>query len=263
MIINNTGFSSVKIFCESKDANVSIHNARKIWSLNTPIVIQNEQDVKMSCSVESCSIPLSYYTINATNNVISINNVVKTVPVGNYSANSIIDELHLLYPAVQFTFNRAKSLFSLFVGDLVDCSIETCENNIYSLMGIEPTTFTGSLIAPQVCNLIYTTGIYVSLNNASNQNIDTATTHQSSNCLLRLPVNQPSNTYLQFFNNIGFKNMLSTSVLNQIDISLLDDRRQYLELTSNVPWVVVLRIDFEKTIKETVVDTKIKQLRSL
>jgi hypothetical protein len=263
MIINNTGFSSVKIFCESKDANVNLHNSRKIWTLETPIVIQNENDVKMSCSVESCSIPLSYYTINDSNYNISINNVLQQVPVGNYSANSLIDELHLLYPEVQFSFNKAKSLFSLFVGDLLDCSIETCENNIYSLIGIQPTIFTGSLVAHQPCNLIYTTGIYVSLNNVSNNNIDTATTHQSSNCLLRLPVNQPTNTYLQFFNNLGFKNMLSTSVLNQIDISLLDDRREYLELSSNVPWVVVLRIDFEKTIRETVVDTKIKQLRSL
>jgi hypothetical protein len=260
MIINNTGFSSVKIFCESKDANVSIHNARKIWTLNTPIVINNENEVKMSCSVESCSIPLSYYTINNSNNKISINGQVYTIQEGNYSANSMIDQLHLTQTVITFTFSKGLSKFILNTTN--STQIDPVSNNIYNLLGIEPTTFT-SLIAPHVCNLIYTTGIYVSLNNVSNNNIDTATSHQSSNCLLRLPVNQPTNTYLQFFNNLGFKNMLSASVLNQIDISLLDDRREYLELTSNVPWVVVLRIDFEKTITETVSDTKIKQLRSL
>jgi hypothetical protein len=261
MIINNTGFSSVKIFCESKDAHVSIHNARKIWSLNTPIVINNENEVKMSCSVESCSIPLSYYTINNSNNKISINGQVYSIQEGNYSANSMIDQLHATQTVIAFTFSKGLSKFILNATN--ETEIDSVSNNIYSLIGIEPTTFTGSLTAPHVCNLIYTTGIYVSLNNISNNNIDTATSHQSSNCLLRLPVNQPTNTYLQFFNNLGFKNMLSTSVLNQIDISLLDDRREYLELTSNVPWVVVLRIDFEKTIQETVIDTKIKQLRSL
>jgi hypothetical protein len=79
--------------------------------------------------------------------------------------------------------------------------------------------------------------------------------------LIRLPINQPTNTYLQFFNNLGFKSIISTTVLNQIDISLLDDRREYLELTSNVPWSVVLRIDFEKTIIETTSRTKIEELR--
>jgi hypothetical protein len=140
-------------------------------------------------------------------------------------------------------------------------TIETVENNIYNLIGIEPITFIGSLKAPHTVNLIYTTGIYVSLNNISNTNIDTATSNQSSNVLLRLPINQPTNTYLQFFNNLGFKSIISTTVLNQIDISLLDDRREYLELTSNVPWSVVLRIDFEKTIIETTSRTKIEELR--
>ena len=104
-------------------------------------------------------------------------------------------------------------------------------------------------------------GIYVSLNNVENNNIDTGNEHQSSTSLLRIPINQPTNTYLQYFNNVGFKNVLSTSVLSQIDISLLDDNRQVLELTSNVNWSIVLRIDFERTISESTETTKINKMK--
>jgi hypothetical protein len=144
-------------------------------------------------------------------------------------------------------------------------SINPIDSSIYNLLGMETTTIlqVGSHLAPNTVNLIYTTGIYIALNNISNSNIDTAVSNQSSNVLLRLPINQPTNTYLQFFNNLGFKSIISTTVLNQIDISILDDRREYLELTSNVPWTIVLRIDFERTIIETQSRTKIEELRSL
>lgn len=260
MIINNTGFSSVKIFCESNTANVSIHNSRKIWTLATPIVL-NDNQVKMTCSVESCSIPLSYYLVNDSNNKLKINGIIYTVEEGNYSAISIIEKLNELQPFIVFEFNKSLSKMKLLTEETV--TINFIENNIYNLIGIIPTTFIGSLLAPHTVNLIYTTGIYVALNNISNTNIDTATANQSSSVLLRLPINQPTNTYLQFFNNLGFKSIISTTVLNQIDISLLDDRREYLELTSNVPWSIVLRIDFEKTIIETQMRTKIEELRGL
>ena len=64
---NNTGYTSLKIFCESRMASVHLSNTRKIWTLNKPIVIPTGNDIQMLCSVESASIPLSYYTINETN----------------------------------------------------------------------------------------------------------------------------------------------------------------------------------------------------
>jgi hypothetical protein len=262
MIINNTGFSSVKIFCESKTADISIHNARKIWSLETPIVLSNDNQIKMTCSVESCSIPLSYYLINQSNNKLKLNDSIYTIDEGNYSAISIIEQLNEIQLDIVFSFSKTLSKFKLSTTQVV--VIDSIDNNIYDLLGIEPTTLRiGSHVCPHICNLIYTTGIYISLNNISNTNIDTATSNQSSNVLIRLPIDQPTNTYLQFFNNLGFKSIISTTVLNQIDISLLDDKRDYLELTSNVPWTVVLRIDFERTIVETSRKTKIEELRSL
>jgi len=260
MIINNTGYSSIKIFCESKTASVNLHNSRKIWSLNTPIVLQNSTN-KMLCSVESCSIPLSYYTINATNNRFEINGVEHSIDFGNYNANEIATEMNKVCP-FEVSFNQLKSKFVLTGTLNIAYEIDEIPNSIYRLLGLQANTrFISKHTAPNVCNLVYTSGLYIQLNNVENNNIDTGTTHQSSTCLLRIPINQPTNTYLQYFNNIGFKNLLSTQVLNQVDISILDDNRELLELTDNVNWTIVLRIDFEKTITETIETTKINKMK--
>jgi hypothetical protein len=261
MIINNTGLSSIKIFCESKTANVSLHNSRKIWQLNTPIVLNNTTN-KMLCSVESCSIPLSYYTINDTNNSFKFNGVADSLTNGNYNANQIVIELNKIAPFT-FSFNTFTSKFVITGVINVTYTIDEVKNSIYNLLGLVPNvSFLAKYVAPNVCNLVYTSGIYLNLNGVENNNIDTGTIHQSSTCLVRLPINQPTNTYLQYFNNIGFKNLLSTQVLSQIDVSLLDDNRQLLELSDNVNWTIVLRIDFERIILETVETTKINKMKS-
>lgn len=263
MVINNTGYSSVKIFCESKSANIHLHNARKIWSLQQPIVLGASSNVKMLCSVESCSIPLAYYTVNETNNKFSFNGNVGEVSVGNYTANTIVETINRNQTNLKFLYSKDANKF-MIQGTYGKNTIDECPNSIYKLLGLAPTTFVRNgdtyHLPPSVCNLVYTSGIYVSLNNISNANIDTGTKAKST-CLLRIPISQPTNTYLQYFNGVGFKNLLSSSVLCELDISLLDDNRNLLQLSDNVDWVIVLRIDFERVINETLETTKINSLR--
>jgi hypothetical protein len=264
VILNNTGFSSVKIFCESRTAISSFNSARKVWALKMPIVIPNATNITMLCSVESASIPLSYYTINETNNKFSFNSVaIGEIPHGNYSVNTLISALHKAQTHFVFSYDKTTSKLSIISHQIDYNTIDDIPNNIYKLIGLKPNTqFSGiNYVAPNPINLVYTSGIYLSLNSVPNANLDLGTTNQSSNVLLRIPISQPTNTYLQYFNPIGFKNLLSTKVLASIDLSLLDDNRNLLQLTDNVDWSVVLRIDFERTIVETQETTKIHKLK--
>jgi hypothetical protein len=264
VIVNNTGYSSVKIFCESRNSIPSSSSSRKTWALKMPIVIPSSSNISMLCSVESASIPLSYYTINETNNAYSFNNVRQGfVSVGNYSIYQLITELNK-NGLFTFSYDKTTSKIKITSTNYSTNSIDNIPNNIYKLIGLKPTSFnnTNILIAPNPVNLVYTSGIYLSLNNIQNANIDLGNSNQSSNVLLRIPINQPTNTYLQYFNPIGFKNLLNTNVLNTIDLSLLDDNRNLLQLTDNVDWCIVLRIDFERTIVETSETTKIQKLKN-
>ena len=268
VIVNNTGYSSVKIFCESRTANPSSSSARKNWALKMPIVIPNATNISMLCSVESASIPLSYYTINETNNKFSFNSITSgEIPHGNYSINSLILALHEVQKLFTFSYVKTTSKLSITSKQTIEGTdyntVDFISNNIYKLIGLKPDTqFIGlNYVAPNPINLVYTSGIYLSLNNIQNANLDLGTNNQSSNVLLRIPVSQPTNTYLQYFNAIGFKNLLSTKVLASIDLSLLDDNRNLLQLTDNVDWCIVLRIDFERTIVETQETTKIHKLK--
>ena len=271
-IINNTGFSSLKVFCESSSADVNISNSRKVWSLQNPVIIPANSSVKMLCSVESCSIPLSYYTINETNNAFRVNvnggsYTTHYITQGNYTAKSIIDEMTgSASVPFKMEFNTALSTYKMapkVAGQSIN--FEAVSNSVYKMLGIEVGAvglpFSTTYYSPNPVSLVYTSGIYIAINNIGNANIDTSTSNQSSNCLIRIPITQPSNTILQFFNNVGFKNLLSSKILNQIDLSLLDDNRNPLELTSNVNWSVVLRIDFERSVVETFEKTRLQHMK--
>ena len=292
---NNTGYTSLKIFCESRMASVSLSTTRKIWSLNKPIVIPTGHDVQMLCCVESASIPLSFYTINETNCKISVSlqdssfatkrgdNFYYSVPFGNYSITALLKVLNTYFDAsgkniITFDYDQITNKIILkfkrgrIGGDgMTDAnffypSINPVDNSIYKILGLVPESNIidfNPYYGKNPVSLIYTSGIYISLNNCQNANIDTGISNQTSNILIRIPIQQAQNTVLGFFNPVGFKNLLSTTVLAAIDISLLDDNRQLLQLTENIDWSVVLRIDFQRSITETVAPTKINQMRLL
>lgn len=272
VVQNNTSYSSIKIFLESRKANVSLNTARKIWSLNKPIVIPNGAPIKMLCSIESASIPLSYYTINETNQNFSLLaggiEKIGKVPVGNYTIKTLItalnDALAKIFDGVglYFKYDTAKSKVIIEFDTGVNNQVVNTPKNLYRLLGLEVSqNLPATYIAPNCVSLVYTSGIYISLNNVENSNIDTGTFSQCSNVLLRMPISQPVNTYLQYFNAVGFKTMLNAHVLSSLDISLLDDNRNLLQLTANVDWSIVMRIDFEKTVDDSYEDTKINRLR--
>jgi len=293
---NNTGFTSLKVFCESRMASVHLSSTRKIWTLNKPIVIPTGHDIQMLCSVESASIPLSYYTINETNCKLSFSlqdknavgdtkqrqNFNYSVPFGNYSMTELLKALNWLCDTgssddiIHFEFDSISSKIKLGFKRARNGSVPMDEsnffypcinhidNNIYKLLGIVPEDTIKNFnphYGKNPVSLIYTSGIYISLNNCQNENIDTGTTNQTSNILIRVPIQQAQNTVLGFFNPLGFKNLLNTNVLSAVDISILDDNRQLLQLTDNVDWTVVLRIDFQRTTVETVAPTKINKMR--
>ena len=292
---NNTGYTSLKIFCESRMASVSLSTTRKIWSLNKPIVIPTGHDVQMLCCVESASIPLSFYTINETNCNIAVSlqdasvstkkgeNFYYSVPFGNYSITALLKVLNTYFDAsgkniITFDYDQITNKIILkfkrgrIGGDgMTDAnffypSINPVDNSIYKILGLVPESNIidfNPYYGKNPVSLIYTSGIYISLNNCQNANIDTGISNQTSNILIRIPIQQAQNTVLGFFNPVGFKNLLSTTVLAAIDISLLDDNRQLLQLTENIDWSVVLRIDFQRSITETVAPTKINQMRLL
>ena len=297
---NNTGYTSLKIFCESRMASVSLSATRKIWTLNKPIVIPTGHDVQMLCCVESASIPLSFYTINESNcniqiSVQSLNHGDKweesvrfSIPHGNYNITSLVAVLNDFFDtqkkvcSITYKTNQNKLNFKfmrkrfggngMFNDYFFFPTFDETSNNVYKILGLDTgqicdesnhTTIYENYNAPSCVSIIYTSGIYISLNNCQNANIDTGVSNQTSNILIRVPIQQAQNTVLGFFNPVGFKNLLSTNVLSSVDISLLDDNRQLLQLTDNVDWTVVLRIDFQRVIVETVAPTKINQMRLL
>ena len=50
-------------------------------------------------SVSHCEVPNSFYIVNYTCNILVLNSISYTIPVGNYNANTLITAIKALIPA--------------------------------------------------------------------------------------------------------------------------------------------------------------------
>jgi len=163
-VLNNTGFSSLKIFCESDSADVHISNSRKIWSLVNPIVIPPTSKVKMLCSVESASIPLSYYTVNASNNKLEVSYdgggyLEISVVEGNYTAKSIATAITAhANSRFAMAFDETRSNYKMkLAGGTTSADFRATANSLYRMLGMDPNmSFTTEEHTTNPVSLIYT-----------------------------------------------------------------------------------------------------------
>src|ERR1700722_11842636 len=68
--------------------------------VNLPDLNFNNSSIRnVYLSVLHCEVPNSFYVVNYVNNLIVVNSIQYTIPVGNYNANTLITALLLLLPA--------------------------------------------------------------------------------------------------------------------------------------------------------------------
>ena len=64
-------------------------------------------------SVSHCEVPNSFYIVNYTNNQLVINNVVYTIPVGNYNANNMITTIMSLVSVITMTYSAITNKYTM------------------------------------------------------------------------------------------------------------------------------------------------------
>ena len=180
------------------------------------LIKQEDSIEQINISLVNAQIPVSFYTINYTNNMFKIQlTTLKliTIPVGNYNANSLITTLNSLIDDSNFsiTISRINGKFTFSYNS--PFVIYTDNNySIGSILGLElglVYNSTGILLCPYPWNLlgykrleIYTqvlqTYNYCSLNNGMS-------------CLLAvIPIDQPSWGLITYNNFTDTKHILHT-----------------------------------------------------
>jgi len=246
-------------------------NSRYIFTLPTPILLAASDEHRIVVGVESASIPLSFYTINKTNDKLYIEGETLTLDHGNYNVASFMSHLNAKLgsnpPTVDLTatFNDRTSTIKFETNDLTnrpDIYFNAGPNSAKNLIGFEDGV---AHTLPYTChhsiNLTYTTGVSIRCNNIQTINQDTSSDNAGATTLLRIPINTAPNTVLTHFNPNPFLTTINSKTLTHLDIGLYDDNQHPLEIHKHA-WFIVLRVDFVMTTDYFLDKTKIQGLRS-
>jgi hypothetical protein len=90
-------YSNFKIYLDNHgNSNLvtKLSNSLYRFRLPQPIILGSEDIHRVVLGVESCSIPLSFYAINETNNQITLNGTTYFIAEGNYNVQQLLNTLN-------------------------------------------------------------------------------------------------------------------------------------------------------------------------
>ena len=237
-------FSSQQIHLQSEDANFYINGiGHSIYYFKTSINPPNH--ISMLISLVDSQIPISYYTITNSNNILdyTVNSINYTynIDIGNPDAISLKSELNSNLNDISVSYNNSKNQYT-FTSNY-DFSINS-NSTCLGFLGLSNTTHNSvnkSLSSDNVVNLSGTKSIYI-LTNLLNHNIDSRT-GQRSKVLAKIPVQTSSNGILKYNNKNNFKSLIDNRHINHIEISLENDNREIIDF-NGIHYSLTLQIDF-------------------
>ena len=249
--------------------NATLNNSTKKSDVNFNFIgtLKEEDDIVRSyISVVNAQIPMSFYVINSTNNILCYNTMAPvqvmtlTIPIGNYNA-----------------YTLATTLTSLFLSNGVVMTISTNQQtgiiNFYqpsSIFGIDPYSLNGllfSTIAPTIglsitvftagttlfgtypVNLLGTKKINIKSSELAINSLSSSTL--SYNCIIAtIPVDKSYFGLINYVNqNALNKNIIKTPTIDNIDIQLTDDNDVLIDF-HNLDWTITLCLYIEREEKE-------------
>ena len=272
--MNDITHSSSKIFISSANTSNWVKSDSNTHMLVpiTPFILANGDPNHFVIGLESASIPLSIYTVNATNNILVINSYTFNIQHGNYTIINLINYLNLYADLVWtnvgkfvFSYDTINNRISIVSTDtptnIIIGTNTTCEKILGVLIG---TYSTLTYISQNQVNLTYTTGILVAINNISTSNRDNNISGAGgASILARIPINCPLYRILSFYNPQPFYTTISNRVISQIDIQLLNDDYTPLVLEGNPNIFITLRVDYAEKSKPVIEKTELQKARDI
>ena len=221
--------------------------------------------IRTSLSILNAQIPVSFYIITANNNKFTYTQYPPsiiftiTIPVGNYDANTLIT-----YMNTQFTTYPINMSINSLTGKIsMTSTIASAGIRVYTtsssaeIFGIGSSNIqvngspSGSvLIFPYPLNLLGVKKIsiksssltIVAFSSISNNYSDTICT---------IPADQPAFGMISYTSQNDLnKNLLKQSVIDRVDIQLLDENQNYLDF-NNLDWSITICLSNERIDRET------------
>lgn len=228
--------------------NNGTYNSDVLFRL--PGLLKKETDVKqVSFQLIDAQIPVSFYNINYTNNVlnyqISSLNYTITIDVGNYNFNSLAINMK-----AQFLLNGHTFLITINKQNGIITFATTTTNfvfttsSMFSILGFplqNQTSTSFSLTATYPLNLLGITKIKISSLLFNTYNVDSAS-NGLSNLISTVPIDQPAFGLISYENKSNAKYKLRTDAVDEIDLQLTDQNDNLVNF-NNIDWTMTILLE--------------------
>lgn len=227
---NTTSQESIKVFLNSKNANVVLNSSSWIFFLKDRINVSYGNHIKLS--LLDIEIPFSFYQTNSSNNILTGSvggqSYNFTIPVGNYTATELAATITTLFTGASITcsvtYDKKTNNMTFTAGSNVTITLSSASTLLqqigFSSIGVLSGTTT--LSSSQSVNVSPLRVLYVKCNNLSVNNRYNNTT---SNVIANVPLETSRNgiTFYKAHSNISSEvydekiDLLSISIVDEND----------------------------------------------
>ena len=203
----------------------------------------------------NATVPVSFYNINETNNVLNYEedglDYTITVPPGNYNFNTLSTTMIALFLAnttvMTISINRQNGILT-FTG--TNLMIFYSTSTILRVLGFIPNIDTYSvgviLTAPYPLNLLSPLKLKIKSTAITASNLDTST-NGYSNLISTFPVDQPSFGLIIHENKNIVKYIVRNDIVDDVDIQITDENDNLINF-NNIDWCITLMLEITKEI---------------
>ena len=210
--------------------------------------------IRSYVTVLNAQIPVSFYIIDETNNILNYtdNSVDKTIELteANYNGNQMVTALNTGFtvnssPITCFLAPQTGILYFSISGGVNITFLST--STVKSILGFDVDISSSSLLKlPYQLNLLGKKKIFINSNNLRNS----AFTSKSLSCVQTIavvPVDQPPYSMINYTASIDIqKIILSNRSVDMIDIEFVDENNNYINFR-NIDWSITICLTVEKS----------------
>jgi hypothetical protein len=221
------------------------------------ILSESEDILYSSIGINNAEIPISFYIINNTNNILNVNSVSQVnLTLGNYNSNSLIGELRARFLEIGLSIDV---VINKITGKLIFTSSTSFkfdkDSSLLPILGFLNDNYESDLIGtrftlntPHPLNLLGIKTLKIISSSLACYNSSSSNLGQN-NTIASIPVNAPPFGLLQYENHNSFS-ILKQSRISLIDIKIKDEKDNLIDM-NNIDWHITLKLSIFRKIKNT------------
>lgn len=238
----------IELYLDSSDATLKLNstsNSDMIWVLKQPIVVPNGYNTLLK--IRNMYLPITFYVVNSSNNLLVVGSTTYTIPVGNHTATTLKSALTSLLTGYTITFSTLtnKLTFTKASGDFTISSASTCLKILGFVPGTSYTSTSSILSSVFPIDLSGDNTIFIDVPNLKTPNILNG---NSTSIIKSLLVTVPYGSILYYENQVDNGAIIQEDSISFIHVRILGEDSSTLLDFQNNDWQITL--DFSFVLKE-------------